>query len=120
MFFGVFSTILPYLIAAGFYLLWMLFSIAQPVVQKFLQKDKNPEAQKILVDDIISTQDSENCFDYNDHFPEDDQHSNDITNNQKPTFEAQFEPGPFPRGKVPHLIGANYSSGLLIRPPPAF
>ena len=49
MFFGIFSSIIPYLIAAGFYLVWVLFSFVQPYFKKDISSiEKNPSEAKVI------------------------------------------------------------------------
>lgn len=69
MFLGIFTSFIPYLIAAGFYLAWILFSLVQP----YLAQKKNPEhlneTSKILTIDASHEKDpTANTFHYEDHF----------------------------------------------------
>lgn len=50
MFLGIFSSILPYLIAAGFYLLWLAFSFIQPWFQKDTEELSVSEDKIITID----------------------------------------------------------------------
>lgn len=67
MFFGIFSGILPYVIAAGFYLVYMLFSLAQPFLQNAFSNDKVAEEKKILIKEISSEANEENSYNFEKH-----------------------------------------------------
>ena len=67
MFFGIFSSILPYVIAAGFYLVYMLFSFAQPFLQKAFSKDKVEEEKIVTIRESSSEINKEKTYYYEEH-----------------------------------------------------
>ncbi|MFW5820577.1 MAG: hypothetical protein ACOCWA_04765 [Bacteroidota bacterium] len=71
MFFGIFSGILPYVIAAGFYLVYILFSFAQPFLQNAFSKDKVAEKKEILIKEISTEANEKNSYNFENHSVDD-------------------------------------------------
>jgi len=115
MFFGIFSSILPYMIAAGFYLVYMLFSLTQPILQKAFSKENITEEKTISIKEISSEINEENIYDFVEHSIDDSftsQQNSEYTY-QIPKCPAQVSP--------PILCShfSEFSFSLFSRPPPA-
>lgn len=115
MFFGIFSSILPYVIAAGFYLVYMLFSFAQPVLQKAFSKDKVAEEKTISIKEISSEINEEKIYDF-------EEHSDNESFISQHNSEYAFYLPECPEQATPPILCLNssqFSFSLFSRPPPA-
>jgi len=119
MFFGIFSTILPYLIAAGFYLVWLLFNFASPLLQKTFHKDSNPQNQNIIQEIKSSESSEKTCFAYEDHFLEDVINLEDLCYPNRYPLIFYTELISYPPGKLIIQTNTYFRSGCFCRPPPA-
>ncbi|MBE0653959.1 MAG: hypothetical protein IH594_09185 [Bacteroidales bacterium] len=120
MFLGIFTSIIPYLIAAGFYAAWILFSLVQP----YLSQKKNPEplneTSKILTIDASHEKDpTANTFHYEEHFQVEIQSPAIIPSYHAGCFSFPFvESGIIPPDRQGQFNLQFILSGHFSRPPP--
>lgn len=116
MFTGLFSGILPYLIAGGFYLLYFLFSLVQPLAQKAFSRIQNEDNQNLVVNEDKPAPETENCFNF-DNYDEDSDTFLHLSDKSCLSFPPP-DNDPFP----PEAPAAGISFCLLpshfCRPPP--
>ncbi len=116
MFFGIFSSLIPYVIAAGFYLVYILISFAHPFLQKtFFEKDIS-EQKSVSFDDYLTPAGTDEDFNYEDYYSSND-FSESQCNNELLNFLAIlkvkiYSPPDLPESLNPDLI-------LFSRPPPS-
>lgn len=121
MFFGIFSSVIPYLIAAGFYLVWLLFSFVQPLLQKGPVEDSAEELIIISVEEQSPARSDLKAFEFED-----------FKNDTKFSSSFHFISSYFPdipllfRLKIHYPPDNNFCfhrevflNGLFSRPPPA-
>jgi len=120
MFLGIFSSILPYIIAAGFYLLWMLFSFAQPAIQKVFSQKDAPTKQNVLYSEEDNTV-TDSCFFYEDFNSDSDRNNNqqDISYSSVEYNILQDISFNWPPGVYKSYINTFYLDAHFCRPPPA-
>lgn len=118
MFLGIFSSILPYIIAAGFYLLWMLFSFVQPAIQKALNQKDNSPAQKIIYAEEKNT-DTDNYFFYENSNSDEDNYQQLISDTSRQYNILHDIPINWPPGENGIHIKTFFLDAHFCRPPPA-
>lgn len=124
MFFGFFSSLLPYLIAGGFYLVYLIITVAQPALEKIIEKnDKTRETNHIIVEEL-----SEDKRLQSSYFIDDYQEEFIISDYRTGLTLFQDLPDPFSRRLSIKLVDRNFVKGnfkgnkilteLFFRPPP--
>jgi hypothetical protein len=118
MFLGIFSSIIPYVIAAGFYLVWVLFSFVQPYFQKSSEEISQPQDKIISIENEFEFA-SEKIADFEDYLASEN-NSEDIIpwsgwlqSFQDPLLSF------IPPDPAVHFKSKPAVTGLFCRPPPA-
>ena len=103
------------MIAAGFYLVYMLFSFAQPFLQKALSKDKIAEEKIISIEEISSEINEESIYDF------EEQCVDEFFTTQQDDINSGLVPECFEQTSPPGigLFFHQLSFSLFSRPPPA-
>jgi hypothetical protein len=115
MFLGVFSSILPYALAAGFYLAYLLFSFCQPFISKAFQKEEQKDHKTVVYEATSVDSKTDKDFDFEDYKYEDADfqriatHSPPIPHVSKEKLYSPPEKG----------FSSLFSPSLFSRPPPA-
>lgn len=118
MFLGIFSSVIPYVIAAGFYLVWVLFSFVQPYFQKNSEDISQPQ-DKIISIENESEFVSEKIADF-EEISANQENSEDLL-----SWSNWLQPAPDPLLSFTppdpgiKFISKHLVTGLFCRPPPA-
>ncbi len=120
MFLGIFSSLIPYLLAGGIYLLYLLFSLAQPYFSKNQNTQEDPAPRVINEDANTDYDELSNTVNFEDYY--------DLTNDTDLSGELPKKVF-YPPGAIPPYIGPfheivipskdSHFHYLYSRPPPA-
>ena len=121
MFLGIFSSIIPYLIAAGFYLAWVLFSFVQPLLSNKKTPDLQNEAKEVLSLDVNNKQEIQNdAYQFEDHEQDFNAPATDYCVLQaKPENSSINLSVLHPPDQDQAILNPFILSGIFSRPPPS-